>query len=184
MDNFYHKTLVNEYESSLAYEKEIERYRCSSEEEHIIEMNISSLESAQAKKNVVVVVFSAMVLESFIYHYGSEHLGNSYYNDHLDRMNLVSKFIVIPRMVTQSTIEKSGQAYERLNKLVSDRNKLVHHKGGNDRAGYSSKFHQQVKEAAENAIQAQTLLLEEIDLLHNGETNYSDSILNTNECFA
>ena len=103
----------------------------------------------------------------------------------------VCKPVTIPGMtghVRRNTqgkeLDKGGQAYEALSKLVSDRNYLVHHKEGKDRAGYSFDFYEKVRMGADNAMSALSLLFTELDKLHDGKTNYAAAILNTNECHA
>jgi len=78
------------------------------------------------KNAVIAIVFSAMYLEAFIYDYAAISLGDKYVKDHLDRLDLVSKWILVPRLVTGKEISKSDHAFEALKKLNSARNSLVH----------------------------------------------------------
>lgn len=184
MDNFYYRIALAKYESALSYDQKIHDYQNSGAPDYMVDMNTHAMKSEQAKQNVIAVVFSAMVLESFIFHYGVEHLGSNIVNKHLDRLDLASKWVVFPRMATSRTIDKSGRAFQSLKELIGDRNYLVHSKISEDRAGYSFELYEKVRIAAGNAIGAQELLLRELDELHDGKTHYADSTLCPNECFA
>ena len=74
------------------------------------------------------IVFAAMSVESAINDYAGKHLGDKYYQQHLASLDLISKWIIIPRLVCERSIDKSGAAYNSLKTLVSARNKLVHNK--------------------------------------------------------
>lgn len=184
MDNYFYKIAVREYEAAKAIDDEIELHRRSSDEDFIIEMNVHSLKGQQSTKNVSTIIFAAMVVEAFIFHYASEHLGKRFFLDNLDRLDIKSKWLVVPRLVLNKQIDKGGQAYEALSKLASDRNYLVHHKDGSDRAGYSFDFYDKVKAGADNAMNALSLLFSELDGLHESKTQYAAAVLNTNECHA
>lgn len=47
--------------------------------------------------SIVSVVFSALSLEAFINDYASQRLSKSYFDNYLDKLDLVSKWVVIPR---------------------------------------------------------------------------------------
>ena len=184
MDNFYYKIVISEYEEAKSYYDKITKHQDSGQPDHIIDMNVYSSRGAQAKKNVVVVVFSVMMLESFIFQYGAKYIGKSYFKDHLEKLDLVSKFLITPQLAVKKSIDKSGRAYGALKKLLKDRNNLVHHKQTGDRAGYSIEFYDYLKSASENAINAIHWLIGELDSIHEVIPTFSESVLNTNECHA
>jgi hypothetical protein len=184
MDNYFYKIAVREYEAGQAIDQRIEEHRCSDDEAFIIDMNVHALKGQQSTKNVSAIIFSAMVVEAFIFHYAAERMGKRFFLDNLDRLDIKAKWLVVPRLVLGKEIDKGGQAYEALSKLVSDRNYLVHHKDGKDRAGYSFDFYEKVRVGADNAMNALSLLFTELDQLHDDKTNYAAAILNTNECHA
>ena len=74
------------------------------------------------------VVFGAMCLEAFIYDYVAHNFSDTYAKNYLDQLNLVSKWVVIPKLVTGKDFPTEGQAFERLRKLCKERNELVHAK--------------------------------------------------------
>ena len=78
--------------------------------------------------SIVAVVFSALSLEAFINHYASEKLSKSYFENYLDKLDLVSKWIVLPRLTTGKEMETGGRGMNMLRWLVRQRNELVHYK--------------------------------------------------------
>jgi len=78
--------------------------------------------------SMVAVVFSALALEAFINHYAGEKLSKSYFENHLDKLDLVSKWIVIPRLIHRRQIETGSHGINSLKWLARRRNQLVHYK--------------------------------------------------------
>ena len=75
-----------------------------------------------------VIVFSAMCFESAIYEYAADHLGDSYVQEHLDKLDILSKWVVVPRLVAGYEIRKDRAPYGALKALIAARNRLVHSK--------------------------------------------------------
>ena len=76
----------------------------------------------------VVTVFSHLFLEATIYDYGATNLSDSYMKKYIDRLNFLSRWVVIPRLVTGKTFPTQSQAYQMLGKVNRARNGLVHFK--------------------------------------------------------
>lgn len=89
---------------------------------------ICAKNAAIQRSAMVSVIFSALTLEAFINNYAIERFSRSYFDNHLDKLSPVSKWIVIPKLVTGNEIDTDGQPYERLKKLFKLRDKLVHYK--------------------------------------------------------
>lgn len=77
---------------------------------------------------VETIVFSAMCFESAIYDYAADHLGDSYVKEHLDKLDIISKWIVVMRLVAGYEFDKNKAPYSALKGLILARNKLVHSK--------------------------------------------------------
>ncbi|WP_250125893.1 hypothetical protein [Chroococcidiopsis sp. CCMEE 29] len=77
--------------------------------------------------SIVSVIFSALTAEAFINHYGITKTSKNYFK-YLDRLNLVDKWIIVPKVVTGNSIEPGSHSIQCLNNLVGLRNKLVHYK--------------------------------------------------------
>lgn len=92
------------------------------------EEEASNLESSINELAIKAIIFSAMCVESAINDYAGKQLGDKYYQQHLASLDLLSKWVIIPRLVCGNSLDKSGAAYNSLKTLVSARNKLVHNK--------------------------------------------------------
>jgi hypothetical protein len=77
---------------------------------------------------VKAIVFSALCVEAAINNYAGIHLGDGYTDNHLQNLDVVSKWVVIPKLACGKSIDKSGPAFGALKKLIKSRNKLVHNK--------------------------------------------------------
>ncbi len=73
-------------------------------------------------------LFGAMCLEAFIYDYAATNLGDRYVQKYLDKLDLVAKWVVIPRLVLSKEIPRDGQAFQYLRLIKKERDKLVHSK--------------------------------------------------------
>lgn len=95
-------------------------------EYYSLRIELDPIEEARDQACIIVVVFTAMYFEAFIYDYSASCLGDRYSRAHLDKLDFISKWLIIPKLVTGKEILKSGQAYEALKRLHKDRNSLVH----------------------------------------------------------
>lgn len=78
------------------------------------------------KYSRIVIVFCALSSEAFINDYAIRHLSKSYLEKYLDKLNLYSKWVVIPRLLTDSQLDTSVQPMQDLDWLIKERNSLVH----------------------------------------------------------
>lgn len=76
---------------------------------------------------IELVVFAGMCLESTLYDLSACLFGEVFI-DHTEKLDPVSKFFVIGRLVDQQAPSTSGVTYQSIQTLVTARNKLVHHK--------------------------------------------------------
>lgn len=114
-----------------------------------------------------VVVFSAMYLEAFIYDYAASCLGDGYVQSHLDKLDMVSKWLVVPRLVTGKQISKDSQAFEALRFLHKSRNSLVHLKSkkgiyGQELTDYLTNRDKNILEETRNGANAMYMLVDEL----------------------
>ena len=75
-----------------------------------------------------MIVFSALTLEAYINHYGINRLSRNYFSSYLDKLDVLAKWLVIPRIVTGEKLDPGSNAMQDLSWLVSLRNRLVHFK--------------------------------------------------------
>ena len=98
----------------------------------------SLLEPPAEQDFIISICFSAMALEAFIYDYAARNLGDGYVSQYLDKLDLTSKWLVVPRLVTGSAIDPGCQAIYLLKDLVKTRNRLDHSKSKN--ASFTPEF--------------------------------------------
>ena len=116
---------------------------------------------------ISVVVFSAMYLEAFIYDYAAICLGDRYVRAHLDKLDLISKWLVVPRLTTGKQINKESQAFESLRLLNKNRNTLVHLKSKKGVSGQAlidllEANEKDIVKNTKNAINAMDMLVKEL----------------------
>lgn len=77
---------------------------------------------------IQTIVFAGMCFESAIYDYAALHLGDEYVRDYLDRIDLLSKWVVCLRLIADYEIATDRAPYASLKQLIKARNRLVHSK--------------------------------------------------------
>lgn len=89
---------------------------------------------------IKTIVFSAMALEAAAYEFALIQLGEPLAKTYLDKLDVVGKWVVIPRLVCGRSLREDGPAINGLKGLIAARNALVHHKTKEwDRAGKAEK---------------------------------------------
>jgi hypothetical protein len=128
---------------------------------------------------VIGITFAAMCLEAFFYDYAATKLGDSLAEDHLDKLDLPSKLLIVPWLVCGKAIDKSSVVYERVKRLSKDRNYLVHFKSkGFDLTDLAnaSEFHdhlnQRFRQALENGADAIPTVMKALGELHGTPDYY------------
>lgn len=89
---------------------------------------------ALAKEVIKMIVFIPIFLEAYIYDLAAIVLGDTYAKRFLDKLDLISKWIIIPKLITQKELDRSKAYFSTFRALVSARNQLVHHKTKNNLA--------------------------------------------------
>lgn len=92
------------------------------------EEEIYNRSSQKTKHAIKSIVFSAMCVEAAINDYAGTHLGDKYFESHLSSLDVVSKWVVIPKLVCGNELDKSSAAFGALKTLIRARNQLVHSK--------------------------------------------------------
>jgi hypothetical protein len=120
---------------------------------------------------IKAIVFSSMCVESAINDYAGTQLGDGYAEKHLNNLDVLSKWVVIPKLVCGKSIDKSGPAFNALKKLIKARNKLVHNKSKElnpsdpNLSEYLAKSEIDFKSDFENSLKALYLLCMEMDFV-------------------
>ncbi len=79
-------------------------------------------------QGIKVIVFSAMALEAAVFDFAAIHLGDEMAKEHLDKLDLLGKWVIVPQLVCGRALREDGPAFNNLRSLVKARNRLVHHK--------------------------------------------------------
>ena len=92
----------------------------------ITEKNIDHEELVKAAsdvhdKAIISIVFSAMTVEAFINEYGISNFSSSYFKTHLDKLSLISKLVLIPKLANKTELDTTGQVYEEVKWLIEFR---------------------------------------------------------------
>ncbi|WP_370277570.1 hypothetical protein [Pontibacterium sp.] len=180
VSNFYYRIALENCERFEVYSDKVEKVLSSDKEDWMKDMESSDYRHQSLKCAVQSIVFSAMCLEAFIYAYSEKHLGKSYTKQHIEKLNIESKFIVVPRLIVGKEIDKSGQGYEMLKKLISDRNKIVHFKSMKDFLNQGSFL----PDSMQNGLQTVSEVMNELCNIHPEERQYFEAIPMHAECFA
>lgn len=76
----------------------------------------------------ISIIHSAMCLEAFINDYCVIKKSNKYFKSNIEKLDLKAKWIVVPKLITNSEIPTEGQSFQYFQKLIKARNSLVHPK--------------------------------------------------------
>lgn len=77
---------------------------------------------------LIVIIFCATSLEAYINHYAISNLSKNYLKTYLDKLDLLSKWVVIPRFITGKQLDVGSKGLQDLSWLITLRNKVVHYK--------------------------------------------------------
>ena len=102
--------------------------RSKTGEKTSIEYELMNSRAETDKCVVTVIVFSAMALEAYIYDYAARNLSDDFAQTYLDKLDPVSKWVVIPKLVTGKEIPREHRWFELLKKIIKQRNGFIHHK--------------------------------------------------------
>lgn len=111
------------YSDYLKYSSEVKRFGDVEYDERLVE-----LKHLQSVAGLQTIVFSAMCFEAAIFDFASVHLCDDYVKDNLDKLDLLSKWVVVLRFVFGIELRKDEAPYGLLKNLIQARNKLVHAK--------------------------------------------------------
>lgn len=93
-----------------------------------LEFELMSLQDIRGKHASIAIVFSAIAVESYIYDYAARHLSDKFVQSYLDKLDLISKWVLVPRLITGKSLPQSGKWMMLLKALVKERNSIVHSK--------------------------------------------------------
>lgn len=169
---------------------EMEFAKMSGEEQiHITERKIQSLENELTKAVSIVIVFSAMVFESYIYDYASRHLTDTFVKDHLDKLDTLSKWIIVPVLITGKEMSQHPNWRELLKKSIKARNSIIHHKSSQPPPSFhnTKKYLEKLRgdsetliETAKQSTQLLKILADKIIEIDPQESKWANAYLTQN----
>jgi hypothetical protein len=138
---------------------------------------IERLWEQQWQAAIVAVTFAGMTLEAFFYDYAADALGDQHVKDHLDKLDLPSKYLVYPKLVCGTAPNKSEHTFELVRNLTRLRNDLVHAKSKafpleklDGAADHFDEYHARLDKGADDAIECVLAVMRELDKLHGKES--------------
>ena len=168
-------------------ELEEKRIKIKREDEAILfEQKINPLQKDLAKSSLIVIVFSAMAVEAYIYDYASRHLGDAFVKDHLDKLDAASKWVLVPMLITGRELSRQQKWFELLKNLIKARNSIIHHKSSEPPVAFPDmkKYLQKQRvnsetllEVARQSIDLLSILADKITELDPEETPWVKSYL-------
>lgn len=120
---------------------------------------------------VKAIIFAALCVEAAINDYAGIHFGDVYSGKHLQGLDVISKWVVVPKLACGKSIDKTGPSFSALTQLIRSRNKLVHNKSREfdptdpDWAEKAFKAEISFNNDFENSLKALYLLSMEMDFL-------------------
>jgi hypothetical protein len=144
---------------------------------------IERLTEQQWQAAMIAVTFAGMTLEAFFYDYGSDALGDQYVKDHLDKLDLPSKYLVYPKLVCGTAPKKGEHTFELVRNLARLRNDLVHAKSKafpltqlDAAAEHYDDYLIRLEKGADDAIECVLAVMRELDKLH-GTQSFENHLL-------
>ena len=138
---------------------------------------IERLWEQQWQAAIVAVTFAGMTLEAFFYDYAADALSDQHVKDHLDKLDLPSKYLVYPKLVCGTAPNKSEHTFELVRNLTRLRNDLVHAKSKafpleklDGAADHFDEYHARLDKGADDAIECVLAVMRELDKLHGKES--------------
>jgi hypothetical protein len=80
------------------------------------------------KDTIKIIVFLTTFLESYINDLGGMVLGDNFLKEHLDKLSITGKWIIISKLITGTEIDISKSFWKEFKELIKWRNILVHQK--------------------------------------------------------
>ena len=129
----FSKLARENFRSFVAVEQQAEELRrqlakVDPDYDHDIREELFTSEEKMDKFMVVVIVFSVIAIEAYIYDYAARHFSDSFVKNYIDKLDLISKWVIVPRFVTVKGLPREHKWFELIKDLVRERNSIVHSK--------------------------------------------------------
>lgn len=119
------------------------------DEKMAIEFELMNIDNELAKLASITIVFTTIAIEAHIYDYAARHLSDSFAKKYIDKLDLASKWVIIPKLITGKELPRGGEWYQLLKNLIRERNSIIHSKSSD--APYTHKEFQRYLEKRKEA---------------------------------
>jgi len=110
----------------------------------VTSLDTHSFEDTADGQATMVVLYATISLECFIHNYASRNLGEKYCEKHIEAMNLHTKWLLVPKLVTGRSIPADHDGIALLQKLIKARNNVAHAKAVNFKTNTLEKQRQKI----------------------------------------
>jgi hypothetical protein len=132
-----------------------------------LEFELMSLQDLRGKHALIVIVFSAIAIESYIYDYAARHFSDNFVQDYLDKLDVIGKLVVIPRLITGKELSRNRKWFSLIKNIVKSRNLIVHSKSSTPpfTAEGAQRYLKKIKNTDELFLQSARHAVELLDTL-------------------
>jgi hypothetical protein len=123
-----------------------------------LQHKISIQEKEITKTSFIIIIFFVITIDSYMYDYAARHLGDAFVQNHLDKLDTLSKCLVIPELVTGKSLNRSQTWYGLLKKTIVIRNKITHYKTKSSNVENIMNSQNSAQEVLAIALQSTSLL--------------------------
>ena len=124
------KRAVKEFQEAESLEEKTAREYDRNKDDGSVDLlpQVFSTRERKMEKAVVLIMAAGALLEQIINDYAATFLDSDSYEEHLDNLRTVTKWLLIPRLCQNKEIPEDDPAINALRELVKARNAVVHHK--------------------------------------------------------
>lgn len=125
LDSDHFEIACDGYTASVDYQKKLNGLSRIEKEHTFLQGEYEGKATREAIKSIV---FSAFTAEAFINDYLIDKSSQSYFDSHLDKLTIISKWVIGPKIFNASGIDTQKETYPKLKQLIKWRNDLAHFK--------------------------------------------------------
>lgn len=92
------------------------------------EDEITDVQFMLQKLSVKTIIFLSCYLESYFFDLGARTLGQSYTEQYLEKLDTISKIVVITKLITGKDLSREKHYWSQIKELIKWRNKIIHYK--------------------------------------------------------
>jgi hypothetical protein len=129
-----------------------------------LEFELMNIDKELSKLASVIIVFATIAVEAHVYDYAARHFSDSFVKKYIDKLDLISKWVIIPKLITGKELPRGGECFQLLKNLVRERNSIIHSKSS-DAPFTPKEFQRYAEKRKEDQVAFSNRVKEAIDLL-------------------